>query len=521
MDDRPFIRLPRLLGLLAIAFLLASCTKFHVPDTPPVDNPIEEAPAAFTPEELGDIVAAHVIDDLDVGFSAEGIRLTWIGDDTGTPAYYWVLATIDGENFAPVHMFETNDVAHISTLSTHATILIRPYDEDGQVPVIYNAFSGWAEALDVPFLDPTTDKLLISDTFFSYLTPEPDLIRQILEELHEDFSNLPDLLEDYWPSPRLRAPPTNNELTFEILSRSLSLVLARMDVDYDPDFLPTDTPPPKHIANEILQELLEEQEAQQGTRRRPDNLTSRREVVIEPPDLHTLTLDAFTRANGTKLDGTLVILPVDESIRVAATPVESMSLAMMYTPMIYGSPVFYSPQSARESRAFFELSSNVPGYAVVAERGRPQVGPAFAVCIQEPTLSELPSQDPFVPSCNGSIDDRNLRIADDWDGTGDILLIFRDEPTRSQHLDKNPTMRVSIVLPGESAQFAAEPNEEGTSFLTIPATAENLEQPLVVKRGDRDDAQPIIIAIEVFVEGVQKPVFWDVYELDVTAYQAP
>lgn len=130
------------------------------------------------------------------------------------------------------------------------------------MPVIYNVFSGWAEALDVPVLDPTTDKLLISDTFFSYLTPEPNRLQQILEELDEDFSNLPNLLEDYWPSPRLREPPANNELTFEVLSRSLSLVLARMNIDYDPDFLPEGTPPPKQISHEMLQELLDEQESE-------------------------------------------------------------------------------------------------------------------------------------------------------------------------------------------------------------------------------------------------------------------
>lgn len=131
MDDRPHHRLPRFILFLAIAFMLASRTKFHVPDTAPVHNPSERAPERLTPEELGEIIAANLVDDVNVGFSTEGIRLTWAEDDPGTPANYWVLATVDGEGFAPVHTFETNDVAHISTLSTRATTLIELHDEDG------------------------------------------------------------------------------------------------------------------------------------------------------------------------------------------------------------------------------------------------------------------------------------------------------------------------------------------------------------------------------------------------------
>src|SRR5699024_4670697 len=127
MDDRTSTPLFRLLGLLAIALLLASCTKFHLPEVVPSEGtPREEVPEPLTPEELGEIVSANLIEGVEVDMSEEGIRFTWIEDEPQEPAQYWILVSTDGEGFEPIHTFHTDDAAHISTLSTVMTFSVNP-----------------------------------------------------------------------------------------------------------------------------------------------------------------------------------------------------------------------------------------------------------------------------------------------------------------------------------------------------------------------------------------------------------
>src|SRR5690625_1192216 len=188
MDDQSHSRFSRLLTFLITTLLLAGCTKFHfpepvLPEAPAESAPKQEVPEPFTPEELGEIVSANLIENVDVDMSEEGIRFTWIEDEPREPAQYWILVSTDGEEFEPIHKFHIDEAAHISTLSTFMTFSVNPEDDADVLELLQGILSAGYERHETPIIDPVSGQLHLPPSLFDNYEMDPADVESIIQQM--------------------------------------------------------------------------------------------------------------------------------------------------------------------------------------------------------------------------------------------------------------------------------------------------------------------------------------------------